>query len=114
MLLPRRLFWLSVLVLTCAPTLGSAGEAEQRAELALLERQLEGLERQAAHSAAQAAAGYTANSSRYHFDFTRLREDLQRVRGGVRDYLAPPRAQPRDPIELRGEYRTDRPDQEAP
>lgn len=114
MLLPRHLFWLPILVLACTPTLGSAGEAEQRAELALLERQLEGLERQAAQSAAQAAASYTANGSRYHFDFTRLRDDLQRVRGGVRDYLAPPRAQPRDPVELRGEYRTDRSDQETP
>ncbi|BEO41809.1 hypothetical protein SMQE13_11600 [Serratia marcescens] len=114
MLLPRSLFWLSVLVLTCAPTLGSAGEAEQRAELALLERQLEGLERQAERGAALAAAGYASNGSRYHFDFTRLRNDIQRVRGSVRDYLTPPRAQPRDSVELRGEYRADRPDQEAP
>jgi hypothetical protein len=29
------------------------------------------------------------------------------VRSGLRDYLTPPRAQPRDPAELAGQYRTE-------
>lgn len=41
---------------------------------------------------------------RYHFDHTRLHEDLQRVRAGIQDYLSPPRAQPREPEPLAGDY----------
>lgn len=41
---------------------------------------------------------------RYHFDHTRLREDLQRVRAGIQAYLSPPRAQPREPEPLAGDY----------
>lgn len=41
---------------------------------------------------------------RYHFDHTRLREDLQRVRSGIQAYLSPPRAQPREPEPLSGDY----------
>nr|WP_273649646.1 RAQPRD family integrative conjugative element protein [Pseudomonas aeruginosa] len=46
----------------------------------------------------------------------RVRKDLQRVRAGIQDYLTPPRAQPRDPVELSGDYRQSSPpsDQEAP
>ncbi|WP_405045738.1 RAQPRD family integrative conjugative element protein [Pseudomonas aeruginosa] len=45
-----------------------------------------------------------------------MRKDLQRVRAGIQDYLTPPRAQPRDPVELSGDYRQSSPpsDQEAP
>lgn len=43
-------------------------------------------------------------AERYHFDHTRLREDLQRVRAGIQAYLSPPRAQPREPEPLAGDY----------
>jgi RAQPRD family integrative conjugative element protein len=43
-------------------------------------------------------------AERYHFDHTRLREDLQRVRAGIQVYLSPPRAQPREPEPLGGDY----------
>ena len=43
-------------------------------------------------------------SERYHFDHARLREDLQRVRAGIQAYLSPPRAQPREPEPLAGDY----------
>ena len=43
-------------------------------------------------------------TDRYHFDHTRLREDLQRVRAGIQAYLSPPRAQPREPGPLSGDY----------
>ena len=35
----------------------------------------------------------------------KLREDIERVRSGIRDYLTPQRAQPRDPATLIGDYR---------
>jgi len=112
--LPHRLAWLPVLALACLSPLAVAGEAELRAHLAALERQLEGMERQAVNGAAQAAAGFALDSSRYHFDFMRLLEDVRRIRGGVRDYLTPARAQPRDPVELRGDYRQEATAKEAP
>lgn len=43
-------------------------------------------------------------AERYHFDHARLREDLQRVRAGIQAYLSPPRAQPREPEPLAGDY----------
>lgn len=45
-----------------------------------------------------------SSAERYHFDHTRLREDLQRVRAGIQAYLSPPRAQPREPEPLAGDY----------
>lgn len=82
-------------------TPASAGDASpEHAQLATLARQLDLIDRlaeQAAHTAPQQRA-------RYHFDHARLREDLQRVRTGIQDYLTPPRAQPRDPVELSGDY----------
>jgi RAQPRD family integrative conjugative element protein len=43
-------------------------------------------------------------AERYHFDHTRLREDLHRVRAGIQAYLSPPRALPREPEPLAGDY----------
>ena len=45
-----------------------------------------------------------SHGDRYHFDHARLREDLQRVRAGIQAYLSPPRAQPREPEPLAGDY----------
>lgn len=42
--------------------------------------------------------------SRYYFDYQRLNTDLERVRAGIHDYLTPKRAQPRDPVQLHGNY----------
>ena len=46
--------------------------------------------------------GPSAEAHRYA---ERLHKDIERVRQGVRDYLAPKRAQPRDPLELLGQFR---------
>lgn len=84
----------------------------ERDVLAAVVRQLDLLDR----LAERAAAVSPPERARYHFDHARLREDLQRVRTGIQDYLTPPRAQPRDPVELSGDYRQSSPpsDQEAP
>jgi RAQPRD family integrative conjugative element protein len=73
----------------------------QRKELAAALRQLDALERRVEQSA---AATPIVPGARYHFDYPRLRADLARVRAGIQDYLAPSRAQPRDPSELSGQY----------
>ncbi|ERI54491.1 hypothetical protein N878_00235 [Pseudomonas sp. EGD-AK9] len=73
----------------------------EHARLAAALRQLDSIERLVAQQAAQPHD----ERARYHFDYGRLAADLERVRGGIRDYLTPSRAQPRDPAELLGDYR---------
>ena len=75
--------------------------APEHAQLAALIRQLDMIDRLAEHSVSLPRQG----DSRYHFDYARLREDIERVRQGIRDYLSPQRAQPRDPVDLLGGYR---------
>lgn len=69
-------------------------------QLAVVARQLELADR----LAAQAAHVTPDGSARYHFDYQRLSTDLEAVRTGIADYLAPQRAQPRDPLPLDGDY----------
>lgn len=80
----------------------AADDALESTQLALILRQLDTIDR-----TADLASASAASNSRYRFDYARLRTDLARVRAGIEDYLAPPRAQPRDPTPLDGEYRTD-------
>ncbi|MFJ4443342.1 RAQPRD family integrative conjugative element protein [Pseudomonas sp. NPDC089422] len=72
----------------------------ERAQLATVLRQLDAIER---HAESSAALSHQI-AARYHFDYLRLREDIQRIRTGVQDYLTPQRAQPRDPAAMLGEY----------
>ncbi|EOE7418603.1 RAQPRD family integrative conjugative element protein [Pseudomonas aeruginosa] len=83
----------------------------QRQELAAALRQLDALERTVAHSAAHAPV---IPGERYHFDYPRLLADLARVRAGIQTHLTPSRAQPRDPAELAGDYRTERTAEPSP
>lgn len=87
---------------SAAPAL--AASADETRRLTLVLQQLANIET----LAGEAEAGVTAtDSERYFFDYPRLQQDLQRMRRGVQDYLAPSRAQPRDPAELSGTYRTE-------
>ena len=79
----------------------ASDNAAEREMLAAVTRQLDLLDRLADRAAATAPQERT----RYHFDYARLRADLERVRTGVHDYLVPQRAQPRDPVPLlAGDY----------
>ena len=82
----------------------AAGEQEQ--QLTLLIRQLDTLD-----TLVQRASRFEAakSNTRYRFDYPRLTHDIQRIRQGVKGYLSPSRAQPRDPTELVGDYRLDIP-----
>ncbi|MGP6112141.1 integrative conjugative element protein, RAQPRD family [Pseudomonas aeruginosa] len=73
----------------------------EHARLAAALRQLDSIERLVAQQATQQLDEH----ARYHFDYARLSADLDRVRAGIRDYLTPTRAQPRDPAVLLGDYR---------
>ena len=77
----------------------------QRQELAGALRQLDALERTVTGSAAHTAV---TPGERYHVDYPRLLADLARVGAGIQAHLTPSRAQPRDPSELAGDYRTER------
>ena len=90
----------------------AADDTPEREHLAALTRVLDLTDRLAEHAANTAPQ----ERARYHFDHARLRKDLQRVRAGIQDYLTPPRAQPRDSVELSGDYRQSSPpsEQEAP
>jgi RAQPRD family integrative conjugative element protein len=72
----------------------------EREQLVTLARQLDLIDRLAEHAANTAPQ----ELGHYHFDYTRLRSDLKRIRAGVQDYLVPQRAQPRDPGTLLIDY----------
>lgn len=75
-------------------------DTPERERLAALARQLDLTDRLVEHAANTAPR----ERARYHFDYTRLRADLERIRAGLQDYLVPQRAQPRDPAPLTGDY----------
>lgn len=100
-----------LVVLPSAMQPAIADDTPEREQLAALTRQLDLIDRLAEHAAHTAPQ----ERARYHFDYARLRADLKRVRAGLQDYLAPQRAQPRDPVPLAGDYvRRDRADDEQP
>lgn len=93
---------LALLLGLCLAGHVSADDATpEPARLAAALRQLDSIERLVAQQAAQQHDEH----ARYHFDYARLSADLDRVRAGIRDYLTPTRAQPRDPAVLLGDYR---------
>lgn len=102
--IPWRRAAIAVLLAVCVMSVESvlAGDgATEHAQLAALIRQLDMIDRLVEHSASLPRQG----DSRYHFDYARLHEDIERVRQDIRDYLVPQRAQPRDPVDLLGGYR---------
>lgn len=84
------------------PLAGADDAATERVDLAIILRELNGVDRLAQEAQAVAPEG-----GRYHFDYGRLNSDIARIRAGINDYLSPPRAQPRDPTPLTGDYRRD-------
>jgi RAQPRD family integrative conjugative element protein len=80
-------------------TEAKASSAEQ-ANLEVMIRQFNALEDTARRSAQVA----DEPGQRYFFDYERLATDIQRIRQGLQGYLTPSRAQPRDPVELTGDY----------
>jgi RAQPRD family integrative conjugative element protein len=98
---PVRRYAAFVAGLAACWAVSATDNAPESAQLALLVRQLNQLER----TALEAQKLSDVSAHRYHFDYARLQADLARVRSGIEDYLSPPRAQPRDPDELSGQYR---------
>ncbi|MCD7038826.1 MULTISPECIES: RAQPRD family integrative conjugative element protein [Pseudomonas] len=100
------------ILLSLAIIHGSSDAAfpHEQAQLSLVQRQLDIIERLATRAE---AANPSESIERYRFDYPRLIQDIQRIRQGVQGYLSPSRAQPRDPHEMVGDYRLDTPQAEA-
>lgn len=96
----RSIALLLAVLFSVLPTANAGDSALEHEQLATLARQLDLIDRLAEHAAGTAPQ----SRARYHFDYGRLRADLQRVRAGIQDYLVPQRAQPRDPVPLAGAY----------
>lgn len=78
----------------------AAASASEQANLDVMIRQLNALEDTARRSAQVA----DEPGKRYFFDYQRLAGDIARIRHGLESYLTPSRAQPRDTVELSGQY----------
>lgn len=92
-------FLLAIILLIAS----SVSYADEKTQLTAIVRQLDLIQTMLA----QTQANTSPTTSRYHFDYQRLNTDLARVRTGINDYLTPKRAQPRDAIELWGDYQQD-------
>lgn len=80
-----------------------AASASEQANLDVMIRQLNALEDTARRSAQVA----DEPGKRFFFDYQRLAGDIARIRHGLEGYLTQSRAQPRDPVELSGQYTTE-------
>lgn len=97
---------LLVLHLTLIPSVALASAADEHTRLSLLLQQLQRIDTLSHEAEASAAV----SQGRYAFDYPRFTHDLERLREGITDYLHPSRAQPRDPVELSGDYRRELPE----
>lgn len=108
--MPTTIFRCILLSLAIVHGISYAASAHEQSQLSLIFQQLDIIE----HLATRAETANTAESvERYRFDYHRLSQDIQRIRQGVKGYLSPSRAQPRDPTELVGDYRLDIPSAES-
>lgn len=97
---------LLILHLVIGPTVAQASAADEHTRLALILQQLQRVDTLSHEAEASAAAP----QGRYAFDYPRFARDLELLRQGITDYLHPSRAQPRDPVELSGDYRHEFPE----
>src|SRR5690606_40346814 len=104
----RNVLTLALLIphLVIGPSVALASTADEHTRLALILQQLQRIEALSYEAEASAAAP----PARYAFDYPRFARDLDHLREGITDYLHPSRAQPRDPIELSGDYRHESPE----
>lgn len=82
-----------------------AAPLTEREELTLSLNQLTQIEA-SLHRAQQSAR--TSINERYYFDYPRIHSDITILRNGIKHYLTPARAQPRDMATLTGQYRQEK------
>ncbi|EBK3045217.1 conjugal transfer protein [Salmonella enterica] len=82
-----------------------AAPLTEREELTLSLNQLNQIEA-SLHRAQQSAR--TGINERYYFDYPRIHSDITILRNGIKHYLTPARAQPRDVMTMVGQYRQEK------
>ncbi|MBD2807005.1 RAQPRD family integrative conjugative element protein [Xenorhabdus sp. ZM] len=92
------------LTLLCMPL----AQAAEKDELASAKRLIEQVQ-MALERARIVADADTVTLPRYHFDYLRIRADLNTIKTGIDHYLMPSRDQPDYPAPLSGHYRQERP-----
>lgn len=102
---PRHI--LSVAFFVAFSPLAPAGPALEAQELALALKQLEQVQTILERAAIQSKASASNRETRFLFDYELVQEDLRRVSSGIRSYMTPSRAQPRDIEQITGEYSRD-------
>ena len=104
----RNVLTLALLIphLVIGPSVALASTADEHTRLTLILKQLQRIDTLSHEAEARAAVP----QGRYAFDYPRFARDLEHLREGVTDYLHPSRAQPRDPVELSGDYRRESPE----
>ncbi|MEE5091079.1 RAQPRD family integrative conjugative element protein [Xanthomonas euvesicatoria] len=95
---------LAVALLCAAASAHATDTAFEREQLAGVVRLLDQVQRVSSMPGTRAA---DSDSFRYHFDYVRLRDDVDRMQKGIAQYLTQRRAQPRDPSSLAGDYTCD-------
>lgn len=107
-ILMRNVLILALLIphLVIGPSVALASTADEHTHLALILQQLQRIDTLSHEAEASAATPH----ARYAFDYSRFTHDLELLRQGINDYLHPSRAQPRDPVELSGDYRRESPE----
>ncbi|WP_447759544.1 integrative conjugative element protein, RAQPRD family [Pseudomonas moraviensis] len=100
---PQRLLTPTVYLMAVLAPATSFGNAvtEEPALLAAMLRELNAIDRLATSPLAVSEQGLR----RHHFDYHRLRADVQIVSAGIQQYLSPQRALPRDDVAIQGDYR---------
>lgn len=95
-----RIFLLSLLVTFSISRIAQADVHAERGDLARLLNELEQLELIIA-----TAQVHADPDARHRFQYEWLRQDLERVRLGIREHINGPRLPPQTFIPLRGDYR---------
>ncbi|EAU6968572.1 conjugal transfer protein [Salmonella enterica] len=96
---------LSFLILLFGGSSALAAPLTEREELTLTLNQLNQIEA-SLHRAQQSAS--TGINERYYFDYPRIHSDITILRNGIKHYLTPARAQPRDVMTMVGQYREEK------
>ncbi|WP_313025525.1 integrative conjugative element protein, RAQPRD family [Pseudomonas lopnurensis] len=99
----------ALLFTTAATSTWADGNPQEARELTLALKQLQNVQAIIKRAEAQSrASNWDLRTSRYEFDYELIQSDLDRIAEGVRGYLTPSRAQPRDLGRIDGDYSRDR------
>jgi len=90
---------MALVLMALAPTVWADNGSEREA-LARLVHEIEALA-----PVVQEAKMHANQSSRIHFQYSWLEQDLERIKFGIREHLNAPRAEPRSFPPLKGDYR---------